>query len=63
MIVLDTNVISEPLKPHGNVRVQTSLDRQLPETLFLTSTSLAGLLFGIECLPLGDRKTNILEAV
>ena len=55
MIVLDTNGISEPMKPHGNPTVQAWLDRQVAETLYLTATSLAELLAGIEILPYGKR--------
>ncbi|SDU21352.1 hypothetical protein [Nitrosomonas ureae] len=51
MIVLDTNVISEPMKPNGNPAVQAWRDRETAETLYLTATSLSELLVGIEILP------------
>jgi predicted nucleic acid-binding protein len=63
MIVLDTNVISEPMKPHGNPSVQSWLDRQVAETLYLTTTSLAELLLGIEILPDGKRKEGLAAAL
>ena len=56
MIVLDTNVVSEPIRPKGNPAVLAWLDRQAAETLFLTSTSLAELMTGIALLPEGRRK-------
>jgi predicted nucleic acid-binding protein len=59
MIVLDTNVVSEPLKPHGNPAVRNWLDRQAPETLFITATSISELLLGVELLPAGGRKNNL----
>src|SRR6267378_6915531 len=63
MIVLDTNVVSEPLKTDGNVVVQTWLDQQSAETLYLTATSLSELLVGIEILPKGKRKAGLAVAL
>lgn len=60
MIVLDTNVVSEAMKPVPHPIVQAWLDRQTAETLFLSSVTLAELLFGIRSLPAGRRK-NILD--
>ena len=59
MIVLDTNVVSEPMRPHGSPAVQAWLDRQVAETLYLTATSLSELLVGIDILPGGRRKKNL----
>jgi predicted nucleic acid-binding protein len=51
MIVLDTNVVSEPMKRDGDPRVRAWLDRQSAETLYLTTISLSELLAGL----FGDR--------
>ena len=59
MIILDTNVISEPMKPNSNPAVIAWLDRQLAETLYLTATSFSELLVGIEILPDGKRKQEL----
>lgn len=59
MIILDTNVVSEPMKRHGNPAVQTWLDQQVAETLYLTATSLSELLVGIAILPDGRRKEGL----
>jgi len=59
VIILDTNVVSEPMKPNGNPTVQTWLDQQVAETLYLTTTSLSELLVGIEMLPDGKRKEGL----
>ena len=48
MIVLDTNVVSEPMKRNGNPAVRSWLDQQAAETLYLTTTSLSELLVGIK---------------
>lgn len=63
MIILDTNVVSEPMKPSGNPSVQAWLDQQIAETLYLTATSLSELLVGIEILPDGKRKEGLDAAL
>ena len=56
MYLLDTNVISEPLKPLPDQAVTRWLDAQDPETLYLTATVLSEVLIGIALLPAGKRK-------
>jgi hypothetical protein len=63
MIVLDTNVVSEPMRLRGDPRVQAWLDRQTAETLYLTATSLAELLVGVATLPDGRRKDGLDAAL
>lgn len=63
MIILDTNVVSEPTKPLAAHAVVHWLDRQKPQTLYLTSPVLAELLVGIETLPLGKRRQGLSEAL
>jgi toxin FitB len=63
MIILDTNVVSEPLKPVPTQAVLDWLDRQAPETLYLTAVSLAELLAGIEALPKGRRRLELEQAL
>ncbi|WP_371875051.1 hypothetical protein [Duganella vulcania] len=55
MIILDTNAVSEPMKPSGSPAVQAWLDRHPAENLYLTATSLAELLVGIEIADLAVR--------
>ena len=59
MILLDANVVSEPLKLNGDVGVLTWIDAQLVETLYLSTISLAELRFGIAALPLGKRRDTL----
>lgn len=61
MIVLDTNVVSEPMKPFADPKIVAWLDGQVIETLFFTSVGLAELLIGIEILPEGKRKQGLLD--
>ncbi|MFS2151960.1 type II toxin-antitoxin system VapC family toxin [Rhizobium sp. Rhizsp42] len=56
MILLDTNVISEPWKPVPDHAVVDWLDAQAVETLFLSAVTIAELRFGISALPLGKRQ-------
>lgn len=63
MIILDTNVVSEPMKPDGHRGVQAWLDDQIAETLYLTSISLSELLLGVEVLPDGKRKVGLAAAL
>lgn len=56
MILLDTNVVSEPLKLTGDVGVLAWLDAQIIETLYLSTISLAELRFGIAALEAGKRR-------
>ncbi|KSV85401.1 Toxin FitB [compost metagenome] len=58
MIVLDTNVVSEAMKPTPDLAVRTWLNDQVAETLYLSSMTLAELLFGIAALPDGRRKRH-----
>jgi hypothetical protein len=59
MIVLDTNVVSEAIKPEPDAKVLSWFDAQAVETLYLTSITLAELLFGVSALPAGKRKHRL----
>jgi predicted nucleic acid-binding protein len=59
MILLDTNVISEPLKLAGDPAVLAWIDAQNVETLYLATITLAELRFGVASLPEGKRKDTL----
>ena len=63
MIVLDTNVVSEAMKPAPHPAVQAWLNEQVAETLYLSSVTLAELLYGIGALPAGRRKDLLALAL
>ena len=63
MIILDTNVVSEPLRAEPDSTVLAWLDAQEPRTLYLTSVSLAELLAGVEVLPAGRRRQALAQAL
>ena len=63
MIILDTNVVSEPLRPEPDSTVLAWLDAQEPRTLYLTTVNLAELLAGVEVLPAGRRREALAQAL
>ncbi|MCY7386509.1 MAG: type II toxin-antitoxin system VapC family toxin [Burkholderiales bacterium] len=63
MIILDTNVVSEAMKPEPHQAVRAWLNDQAAETLYLSSVTLAELLFGIAALPAGRRKDMLPQAL
>ena len=63
MIVLDTNVVSEAMKPEPHSAVRAWLNDQAAETLYLSSVTLAEMLFGIAALPAGKRKNMLAQAL
>jgi toxin FitB len=62
VILVDTNVISEPLKAQGDPRVVAWLDRQPAESLFISTISVSEILFGIAALAAGKRRNRLAEA-
>jgi len=56
MILVDTNVVSETMRSAPEPKVIVWLDAQAAETLYLSTVSLAELLFGVAVLPEGRRK-------
>jgi len=61
MILLDTNVISEPWKPVPDEAVIAWLDAQAVETLFISAITIAELRFGIAAMPSGRRQTILSD--
>lgn len=59
MILLDTNVISEPLKANAEPKVVAWIDAQVLETLYLSAITLAELRYGIAAMPDGKRKAAL----
>ena len=63
MIILDTNVVSEAMKPNAHTAVKQWLNAQVAETLYLSSITQAELMFGIAALPEGKRKSMLGEVL
>lgn len=62
MIVLDTNVLSEVLRPAPAPRVMDWLSRQASTSLFVTTVTQAEILFGIAILDPGRRRDDLQSA-
>jgi toxin FitB len=63
MILLDTNVLSEPLKSKPFPKVIEWLDRQAAETLYISTISYAEFRFGVMRMPEGKRKNDLAPRV
>jgi predicted nucleic acid-binding protein len=63
VILLDTNVVSEPMRLEPDRNVLGWLDAQAAESLYLSTVSLAELLLGIENLPAGKRRKALAQAL
>jgi predicted nucleic acid-binding protein len=63
LIILDTNVISEALKPSPDARVAAWLLKQAPASLFATTVTQAEMFYGVEMLPAGQRRDTLLAAI
>ena len=63
MILVDTNVISEPMRPAPDPRVIEWLGAQALETLYLNTIVVAELRFGVWSLPRGRRRNRLLDDI
>ena len=63
MILVDTNVLPEIMRPSPDQVVETWFDDQASESLYLCTPVLAELRYGIERLPAGRRKTSLSQVV
>jgi toxin FitB len=59
VILLDTNLVSEPLQPAPEAGVIEWIDAQAIETLFLSAITVAELRFGVAVLPAGKRMDRL----
>ena len=62
MILLDTNVLSELMKPAPDDNVVAWLGSQPPSSVYTTSITQAEILHGVGLLPAGKRRSNIEAA-
>ena len=63
MIVLDTNVLSETLRPQPDARVLAWMTEQPAASLFTTAVTRAEILYGLRLLPTGRRRDSLYQAV
>ncbi|HYU46248.1 MAG TPA: type II toxin-antitoxin system VapC family toxin [Terriglobales bacterium] len=60
MVLLDTNVVSELMRPESSRAVLKWFSRQPAQELYSSSISLAEIFYGIELLPGGKRRYDLL---
>ncbi len=62
MIILDTNVLSELMRPEPSPRVAAWLGRQAAKEIFTTTITEAEIFFGIELVSKSKRREQLLAA-
>lgn len=63
MIVLDTNVVSELMRPRPDAAVVDWVAGQAAINLYLSTISEAELRYGVETMPAGARRERLLGEV
>lgn len=63
MILLDTHVVSEPLRAAPEAGVIAWIDAQPLETLFLSAMTVAELRAGVALLPAGKRRSSLQHSL
>jgi toxin FitB len=59
MILLDTNIVSEPIRPRPDIKVRNWIDAQPASTLFICTPVLAELHFGVHRLAPSARRDRL----
>jgi toxin FitB len=62
MIILDTDVLSELMRPQPSPVVRDWIGRQVPDELCTTAVTVAEIRYGLERLPDGGRKASLVAA-
>lgn len=62
MILLDTNVVSELMKPIADARVREWLNRQVPPDVFVCAPVQAEILVGLATMPDGKKRIALAAA-
>ena len=62
MIILDTNVLAELMRPRPSASVLAWVAEQPEAELFTTSITEAEIFYGIELLPKGKRREHLTTA-
>lgn len=63
MILLDTNVVSEGMRPAPDQQVMRWLDAQPPADLWISAVTVAEIRLGLALLPEGQRKRDLTDRV
>ena len=63
MIIIDTNILSELMKPEPENKVLDWFQRYAAASLFTTTVTEAEILYGVALLPNSKRRTALEKAV
>ena len=63
MIILDTNIVPELMRPNPSSNVVDWVAGQAAPDLYLSTVSQAELPYGVAILPAGRRRDNLLDAL
>lgn len=63
MILLDTNVVSELMRPRPDPGVEIWIARQPATEFFISAVTEAELRYGLELLPAGQRRQQLQAAL
>ena len=61
MIILDTNIVSEMMLAEPDVRVATWMNNQDSAELYITSITVAEVVFGFSLMAKGKRRSHLEE--
>ena len=61
MTIVDTNVVSELMRPLASPAVVSWISAQAPDSLFTTTITVAEVLYGVELLPKGKRRDQLMH--
>jgi predicted nucleic acid-binding protein len=62
MIILDTNVVSEIMRPQPDERVPRWLNKQPRTAIWTTPVTVFEIRFGLEAMPAGKRRTALMDS-
>lgn len=62
MIILDTNILSELMRPQPSPRVTAWIDQQADTEIFTTTITEAEIFYGLELKAPGKRRDQLLAA-
>ena len=63
MIILDTSIVSELMRPNPSSNVVAWVAGQAAQNLYLSTVTEAELLYGVEIVPAGRRRDRLLIEV
>ena len=62
-MILDTDILSEAVKPSPSAKVLHWLAAQERQRVFTTAITKAEMLYGVELLPAGKRRTSLYSVI